>query len=90
MTTNELSAKLAEYMELKAMAAELADMLAAIEDEVKALMSNTERIEAGGYTATWRRFLTNRFDTTAFKEDHPHYYRKYIKSTPSSRFSVQN
>lgn len=90
MTENELTLKLAEYLELKNMAAELANMIKAIEDEIKALMGNAENLSAGGYTVTWRRFPVSRFDTTAFKNEHPRYYRQYLKTTHSSRFSIQN
>ena len=69
---------------------ELRKAIEALQDEVKAYMTETgtdEVIGANGEKATWRGVISNRFDSTAFKKDFLNIYKKYCKRTEYKRFT---
>lgn len=90
MSTNELTGKVRELKELKAMVEELEQEITTIEDTIKAEMTarNTEEITVDVYKIRWISVTSNRFDTTAFKKTHADLYGQYLKQTESRRFSV--
>ena len=90
MSTNELTSKVRELKELKMMAEELAAEITAIEDTIKAEMTarETEELITGEYKIRWKKVVSNRFDTTAFKKTHADLYEQYTKTTESRRFTV--
>ena len=90
MSTNELTTKVRELKELKAMADELAAEITAIEDSIKAEMTarNTDEMQIDVYKIRWTKVLSNRFDSTAFKKAMPELHAHFTKQTESRRFSV--
>lgn len=90
MSANELTAKVRELKELKAMAEELTAEITAIEDAIKAEMTarDTDEMQIDVYKIRWTKVTSNRFDTTAFKKAMPELAEKYTKTTESRRFSV--
>lgn len=90
MSANELTSKVRELKELKAMADELATEITAIEDEIKAEMTarNTEEMTVDVFKIRWTRVTSNRFDSKAFKATHADLYAQYTKQTESRRFSI--
>lgn len=90
MSANELTAKVRELKELKAMAEELAAEITAIEDEIKALMDEqgTEELLVDMFKVRYSTVTSSRFDTTAFKKTHADLYGQYTKQTTSRRFSI--
>ena len=90
MSTNELTSKVRELKELKMMAEELAAEITAIEDTIKAEMTarETEELITGEYKIRWKKVVSNRFDTTAFKKTHADLYEQYTKTTETRRFNV--
>ena len=90
MSANELTSKVRELKELKAFAEQIADEIAAIEDLIKAEMTerNTEEMTVDVFKIRWTRMTSNRFDTTAFKKTHADLYAQYTKQTESRRFSI--
>ena len=90
MSTQELTSKVRELKELKAMAEELAAEITSIEDEIKAEMTtrNTEEMTVDVFKVRWATVKSNRFDTTAFKKTHGDLYEQYTKTTESHRFSI--
>ena len=75
---NEVMKELATYTEMQE---ELKMQIEALQDEVKAYMTETgtdEVIGANGEKATWRGVISNRFDSTAFKKDFLNIYKKSI------------
>lgn len=90
MSANEMTSKVREYKELKAMMEQLADEIAALEDEIKAEMTarNTEQMDVDVYKIRWTTVNSNRFDTTAFKKAMPELAEQYTKTTVSRRFSI--
>jgi len=90
MSANELTSKVREMKELKAFAEQIADEIAAIEDLIKAEMTerNTEEMTVDVFKIRWTRMTSSRFDTTAFKKTHADLYDQYTKQTESRRFSI--
>lgn len=90
MSRTEMTSKIRELKELKAMADELAAEITAIEDSIKADMTaqGVEEITVDVYKVRYKTVKSNRFDTTAFKKTHAELYAQYIKQTESRRFSV--
>lgn len=88
MSTHEIAAKLREYQEMKAMQTEVQDALAALEDEIKTIMGDSEEISTDGIKARWTRYTASRFDSKAFKAEHSAMYEQYVKKVPAQRFQV--
>lgn len=88
MSANEMTAKVRELKELKAMAEELAQEITAIEDDIKAEMTarNTEEMTVDVYKVRWTRVTSNRFDTSAFKKAMPEIAQQFTKTVESRRF----
>lgn len=90
MSANEMTAKVRELKELKAMAEELAQEITAIEDAIKAELTarNTEEMTVDVYKIRWTRVTSSRFDTTSFKKAMPELYGQFTKTTQSRRFTI--
>jgi len=90
MTYKELVAKAKELKELKIMAQELADQIAALEGEVKAEMTeqNTDTLMLETVKITWKPYTSSRFDGKAFKLTHEDLYKQYTRTYESKRFTV--
>lgn len=90
MSANEMTAKLRELKELKAMAEELAQEITAIEDAIKAELTarNAEEMTVDVYKIRWTKVTSSRFDTTSFKKAMPELYGQFTKTSESRRFSI--
>lgn len=90
MSTNELSSKVRELKELKAMAEEIAAEITSIEDVIKAEMTarDTDEMTVDVYKVRWTKVSSNRFDTSAFKKAMPDLAAQFTKQTEIRRFTV--
>ncbi len=90
MSTNELTSKVRELKELKAMADELAAEITSIEDIIKAEMTarNTEEMQIDIFKIRWSKCKSNRFDSTSFKKAMPELYNQFTKQSEYRRFTV--
>lgn len=90
MSINELTKKVRELKELKAMADELAAEITAIEDDLKAEMTaqGVEEMQVDVFKLRYKTVISNRFDSKAFKATHEELYNQYTKPTTSKRFTV--
>ena len=90
MSKNEMTSKVRELKELKALQDDLNAEIAAIEDEIKAEMTalNVEEMTVDVYKVRYKTVTSSRFDSTAFKATHADLYKQYTKQTTSRRFSV--
>lgn len=90
MSTNELTSKVRELKELKAMADELAAEITSIEDIIKAEMAarNTEEMQIDIFKIRWSKCTSNRFDSTSFKKAMPELYNQFTKPSEYRRFTV--
>ena len=90
MSTNEMTIKVRELKELKAMADELAAEIATIEDEIKATMTErgVDELTVDAFKVRWQTITSSRFDSSSFKKAMPELYGQFTKQTTSRRFSV--
>lgn len=90
MSTNEMTSKVTELKELKAMREELDAEITAIEDAIKAEMTarDTEEMTCGTYKVRWTTIRSSRFDSTGFKKAMPDLYERFTKTTETRRFTV--
>ena len=90
MATNEIIRKLNELSELRRMADELHAEIEAIQDEIKAHMTeaDTDTLTAGAFKVTWKAVTSTRIDTTALRKDLPEIWQEYGKTSTTKRFSV--
>jgi predicted phage-related endonuclease len=90
MSTVEITSKIEQLKELEALIREAEKEAEVLKDEIKAEMTkqNTEEMNAGRYTVRWTSVVSNRFDSTAFKKEMGELYDRYVKQTPSRRFSI--
>jgi predicted phage-related endonuclease len=90
MVQMELEAKVKTLKEYKLLAEDLQAQITSIEDEIKAEMTvrEVEEMVAGPFKIRWTKFISTRFDTTAFKSAHKDIYNLFAKPQESRRFSV--
>lgn len=90
MSTNELTSKVKELKELKAMADELNAEIAAIEDALKAELTNrnTEEMMIDVFKVRYKEVSQNRFDSTMFKAKYADLYNQFCKTVTYKRFSI--
>ena len=90
MSIYEIDAKVKELKELRDMEAEVKSSIAAIEDSLKAemLAKNTDVLSGKDYLIIWKTFITNRFDSAAFKLTHADLFNQFSRSTTTRRFVI--
>lgn len=90
MSTNELNAKVKELKQLKTMAVELDAEIKAIEDSIKAVMTEqgTEELFIGEYKLSYKPVTSNRFDTKNFKTKYEELYTAFTKAVTYKRFTI--
>lgn len=90
MSANEMTQKVRELKELKAMIDELSAEVATIEDEIKAEMTarNVNEMAVDVFKIRWTPVTSSRFDSSAFKKVHGDLYAQYTKQTTSRRFTI--
>ena len=90
MATNEIIIRLNELTELRQMIEELNAEAEAIQDEIKAHMTeaDTDTITAGQFKVTWKSVTSTRIDTAALRKDLPEIWQEYGKTSTTRRFNV--
>lgn len=90
MSKTEMTSKVRELKELKAMADELAAEITAIEDSIKADMTEqgVDEITVDVFTIRYKTVKSSRFDTTTFKKAMPDLAAQFTRQTESRRFTV--
>ena len=90
MSTNELNAKAKKLKALKAREAEIAEQITAIENEIKAEMTErgVEELSVGVFKIKWVKVIAQRLDTAALKKAVPDIAALFTKPTESRRFTI--
>ena len=90
MGTMEINAKVQELKELEALYKEIETEMETIKDQLKAELTrrNTEELNVGVFKVRYKAVTSNRFDSAAFKTDHPDTYEEYRRPSRSMRFTV--
>ena len=88
MSQNQIVSVLAELAELKSMQDELTAEIDALQDKIKAHMTETEQdsLKAGIWTVTYKPVTSTRIDSAALKKDFPDIYSDYGKASTVKRF----
>jgi predicted phage-related endonuclease len=77
-----------EYHKLSDISREADTRRSAIAQQFKQLMGDSKRATVGHFKATWSRFDRESFDSAAFKAENPGLASKYVKRSPSGRFTI--
>ena len=90
MSTQEITSKVRKLKRLQTKAEEIQGEITAIQNELKALLTqqNTEEMNVGMFKIRFTTVVSNRFDSKAFKATHQDLYNQYTKQTTTKRFSV--
>ena len=90
MSISELDMKVKELRELKRMADELAGEIEALQDGIKAHMTeqNTDTLTGTDWKITWKEVTSNRLDSTALKKELPDIAARFMKASTSHRFTL--
>ena len=90
MSISELDMKVKELRELKRMADELAGEIEALQDGIKAHMTeqNTDTLTGTDWKITWKAVTSNRLDSTALKKELPDIAARFMKASTSRRFTL--
>lgn len=85
-----LEAKIEELQELELLMDEVKSEMEKIKDELKMEMKKreTEEMKVGRFIVRWTEVISNRFDTTKFKQMFPSMYKDFTKEVASRRFSI--
>lgn len=91
MCNQDLTAKIRELKELKALADDLSNEIAAVEDSIKQEMTarNAEEIRVDVYCIRWKPVTSHRLDIKALRLELPEIAARYTKTTESKRFTIQ-
>ena len=91
MSTDNITKKVEEMIELEQFANEIKNEIESIKREIQDEMDkrNTEELDLGKYIVRWTSVLSSRFDTKRFKENFgEEVYKAYTKEVSSRRFSI--
>ena len=90
MSTIEMDSKIKELRELRRMADELAGEIEAIQDEIKAHMTeqNTDTLTGVDWKVTWKAVTSKRLDTTALKKALLDVAERFMKESVNKRFTL--
>ena len=86
----ELTGTIARIRELEeqqaAISAELDELKGNVKDFMKA--NGMKSATVGKYKVSYSEYISNRFDSTTFKVEHPDTYAQYLKQTPATRLTI--
>ncbi len=90
MNKDELLKQVKTLKELKVMAEELQAEITAIEDSIKAEMTeqNVSELQVDVFKIRWTTVVSNRFDTSAFKKVYMDLYNQFTKQSETKRFTI--
>ena len=88
MSNPNMESRIKELMDLRRMKEELEAEIAAMEDEIKAVMGEEEVLLAGVFKVSWKTVTSSRLDSTALKKALPDIAAQFTKQTTTRRFTV--
>lgn len=88
MSINEMESKIRELRQLQALIDEAQAEAEAIKDAIKAVMGDSEAIQAGEYKVTWKLVTSSRLDATALRKALPDVAERFTRTTTVRRFTV--
>lgn len=88
MNIKDIEAKARELRQLQVLIEEAQEEAEALRDAIKAVMGDSETVQAGEYKITWKPVTSIRIDTRALKEALPDVAERFKKETTVRRFTV--
>jgi predicted phage-related endonuclease len=90
MIQTEITKDIRELKELKSYREEIDAQIEEIESRVKAEMDaqGVEEMRVDIFKILWKKVVSNRFDTSAFKAKYADLYGQFTRATESRRFSI--
>lgn len=88
MRKNNLLKAVEHYKDLASQIALLEAQKEALADSIKQTMGETEELCVGSYVIRYKKIVSNRFDSTAFKKAHADVYADFCKASESRRFTI--
>ena len=90
MSTKELAKAVRRLRELEAEAAQLADQIDTLKEQIKAEMAvrDVNELQAGVFRVRWTAVQSTRFDSAAFREAMPELYDRFTRKIETRRFTV--
>lgn len=87
---DELTGTIARIRELEEQQAAITAELDELKGQVKDFMkeNNVKSVTVGMYKVSYSEYVSNRFDSTKFKAEHPDTYAAYLKATPATRLTI--
>jgi len=89
MTDRTIDAKVKKILELN----EQIKILEAEQDKLKGdiqeAMGEAEELKTKKYIITWTKYISQKFDSKKFKEQHPDMYNIFAKASESRRFNIK-
>lgn len=86
MNIDEIFKELAEYTMMKE---EAENRIESLKADIKSYMAanDTDTVIGSEHKATYKKVVSNRFNSTAFKNEHAELYKEYVKPVTSTRFT---
>lgn len=88
LTDRQLDNRMKKLADLDAQIKALQDARDALKDEITAAMTG-DALDLPSFTVKWTDVTSKRFDSKAFKADHPETYDEYSKETTTKRFTYK-
>jgi len=90
MSKKTLLAKIEELKELEAQKKALDANINTIKAEIQKDMDkkNVEEMNIGEHIVRWTKYISNKFDSKAFKANHKRLHSQYLVETEARRFTV--
>jgi len=87
---DELTGTIARIRELEEQQAAISAELDELKGQVKDFMktNGVKSVTVGMYKVSYSEYVSNRFDSTTFKAEHPDTYAQYLKQTPATRLTI--
>lgn len=86
---NSYEEKLERYDELKEQKKEIEYEIKEIENQIKGEMEDAEVAQTDSRKITWKTVASKRFNSKAFKKDHPELYQEYVNESSYRRFQIK-
>ena len=90
MSTKEMTKAVRRLRELEAEAAQLADQIDTLKEQIKAEMAvrDMDEMQAGVFRVRWTAVQSTRLDSAAFREAMPELYDRFARKIETRRFTV--
>ncbi len=90
MSMNDIQGKVNDLRSLRMMQEELEKEITAIQNEIKAHMTdtNTDEISGPDFKVTWKLITTSRLDTAGLKKAAPDLFQQFQKVSETRRFLI--